>query len=121
MGDWLREYYDDVDNMRLEAFVNRHTDDVEVRFANNPPAIGKEQVAQAIGGFWQMIGGMRHEFVNVFTDGDATILEAQVDYARSDGNHVTVPSTAILHRRGQLVDSLRVYLDLAPVFAPAAA
>lgn len=121
MGDWLSEYYDDVDNMRLEEFVNRHTDDVVVKFANNPPAVGKEQVAQAIGGFWQMIGGLRHDIVNVYSDGDATIVEAEIDYARKDGNHVMVPATSILHRRGTLVDSLRVYLDLAPVFAPAPA
>ena len=120
MGEWLREYYDDVDNMRLDEFVNRHTDDVVVKFANSPAAIGKEEVAHAIGGFWQMIGGLRHDFVNVYNDGDSTILEADIDYERKDGSHVTVPSTSVLHRRGPLVDQLRIYLDLAPVFAPTA-
>jgi ketosteroid isomerase-like protein len=120
MGDWLRDYYDDVDNMRLDAFIDRHTDDVVVKFANNPPAVGKDEVAQAIGGFFQMIAGMRHDFVNVYTDGDATILEANIDYARKDGHHVTVPATSVLHRRDELVDQLRIYLDLAPVFAPSA-
>ena len=120
MGDWLTEYYEDVDNMRLDAFINRHTDDVVVKFANNPPAVGKAEVAQAIGGFFEMIAGMKHNFVNVYTDGDSTIVEAEIDYARTDGGHVTVPSTTILHRRAELVDQLRIYLDLAPVFAPAA-
>ena len=120
MGDWLKDYYDDVDNMRLQAFVARHTDDVVVKFGNNPPAVGKAQVEQSIGYFWTMIGGLRHHFVNVFTDGDTTILEAEIDYQRKDGGTVRVPCTSILHRRDGLVDGLRVYLDLAPVFAPAA-
>jgi ketosteroid isomerase-like protein len=118
MDDWLRDYYDDVDNMRLDAFVDRHTDDVVVKFGNNPPAVGKDEVRQAIGYFWTLIGGLRHEFVNVFAEGDTTILEAEIDYTRKDGGHVTVPCTSILHRRGEFVDQLRVYLDLTPVFAP---
>jgi ketosteroid isomerase-like protein len=120
MSGWLRDYYDDVDNMRLQAFVDRHTDDVVVKFGNNPPAVGKAEVEKAIGYFWTMIGGLRHQFVNVFADGDTTILEAEIDYERKDGVHVMVPCTSILHRRDGLVDGLRVYLDLAPVFAPAA-
>jgi len=121
MGDWLRDYYDDVDGMRLQEFLDRHTDDVVVRFGNNPPAVGKAEVGQAIGYFWGLIGGLRHSFVNVYANGETTILESEIDYTRTDGLHVTVPCTSVLHRRGELVDQLRIYLDLAPVFAPAAA
>jgi ketosteroid isomerase-like protein len=119
MGDWLRDYYDDVDNMRLEAFVDRHTDDVVVRFGNNPPAVGKDEVRQAIGYFWTLIGGLRHDFLHVYAEGDTTIVESDIEYTRTDGGHVTVPCTSVLHRANGLVDELRVYLDLAPVFAPA--
>jgi ketosteroid isomerase-like protein len=121
MSDWLRAYYDDVDNMRLDDFAARHTEDVVVRFANNPPAHGIDQVRQNIGHFWTMIGGLKHHFVHVWNDGDTTILEADIDYTRTDGDVVTVPCTTVLHRRGELVDQVRIYLDLAPVFAPAAA
>ena len=38
---WLRDYYDDVDNMRLEPYLAHHTDDVKVTFGNNPTAVGK--------------------------------------------------------------------------------
>lgn len=47
-------------------------------------------------------------------------MEFSVDYTRADGSHVTVPSLSILHRDGELVDSLRIYTDAAPVFAEAA-
>lgn len=119
MGDWLRDYYDDVDNMRMPEYINHHTDDVVVKFANNPPAVGKAEVEQSLGHFWEMIAGLKHNFVNVYTDGDTTVLEADIDYGRKDGGHVTVPCTTILHRQGELVDQVRIYLDLAPVFAPA--
>jgi ketosteroid isomerase-like protein len=117
MSDWIRDYYDDVDNMRLGEWVARHSDDVVVRFGNNPPARGKDEVAQNIGQFWSLIGGLKHNFVNTWEVDGTTILELNVDYTRADGAHVSVPCTSFLHRDGELVDELRVYIDLAPVFA----
>jgi SnoaL-like domain len=121
MSDWVNAYYDDVDHMRLDEWLARHTDDVVVRFGNNPPARGKEEVGGNIGGFWSMIGGLKHTILRSYEVDGTTILEADVDYTRKDGNHVVVPCTTFLHREGDLVDELRVYIDLAPVFAEAAA
>jgi ketosteroid isomerase-like protein len=117
MEQWITDYYQDVDNLRLDEYVRRHTDDVVVKFGNNPPAVGKEQVRQAIGGFFQSIGGMRHRFINVYEEGDTAILELEIDYTRKDGGQVSVPAMSVLHRRGELVDQLRIYVDVAPVFA----
>ncbi len=117
MSNWVSDYYDDVDHMRLDEWVARHSDDVVVQFGNNPPAHGKEEVAQNIAGFWSMIGGLKHTVLRKFEVDGTTILELDVDYTRSDGGHVVVPCTSILHRSGDLVDSLRIYIDLAPVFA----
>jgi ketosteroid isomerase-like protein len=114
---WLVDYYQDVDNLRLEAYVARHTDDAVVHFGNNPPAVGKQQIGEAIGGFFSMIGGLSHEFVNVWEQDGTTILEAVVHYRTKDDQHVAVPSVSLLHRQGDLVDSLRIHIDLAPLFA----
>lgn len=122
MTEWVRHYYDDVDNMRLEEYLNWHTPDVTVQFANNPTAHGREQVGGAIGHFWQLIGGLKHTFVNVWETEDGTsIVEALIDYTRLDGEVVTTPCVTLLHRVEAGVDSVRIFLDLAPVFAPAAA
>ena len=119
MSDWINDYYDDVDHMRLDDWLARHTDDVVVKFGNNPPSRGKEEVGGNIGYFWTLIGGLKHNFVNTFEVDGTTICELAVDYTRKDGSQVTVPCTSFLHRDGDLVDELRVYIDLAPVFAPA--
>jgi ketosteroid isomerase-like protein len=118
MSDWLRDYYADVDKMDLDGYLARHTDDAVVKFGNNPPAVGKDQIAAAIGGFFATVGGMRHHFVEVHESGPTTILEADIEYTRLDGSKVHVPSASFLHRRDELVDQLRIYIDLAPVFAP---
>ena len=120
MAEWLRDYYDNVDNMRLDDFVDSHTDDVIVQMGNNPPAHGKEQVREAIGQFWTMIDGLEHNFSQVHESGGTTVLEAQIDYTRKDGKVVTVPCASVLDRAEDgRVAALRVYIDLAPVFGPA--
>ena len=117
MSDWVSEYYDDVDNMRLEPWLARHTDDAVVTFGNNPSAVGKEQIRQAIGGFFSTIGGLKHSFVHTYVEGDTTFLELSIDYTRQDGGVVTVPAVSVLEREGDLVKALRIYIDVAPVYA----
>ena len=117
MGDWIEEYFADVDAMRLDEFVERHTDDAVVSFNDNPPAEGKEQIRETIGGFWQMIDGLSHEIKNRYEDDGNVILESDVHYKRKDGQEVTVKTVSILHRDGDLVDRLTFYNDPTPIFA----
>lgn len=46
-----------------------------------------------------------------------TFIEAKVSYRRKDGRQVTVPVVSVLERKDNLVSSLRIYLDVAPVYA----
>ena len=120
MSTWIDDYYDDVDNMRLDAFVDRHSDDATVTFGNNPPAVGKDAIREAIGGFWSMIGGLRHERRNLWfvNDGDSAVIEAVTHYTTKGGAAVPVPVVSLLDRDADgKVSSLRFYIDLAPLFA----
>jgi ketosteroid isomerase-like protein len=121
MGDWLEDYYADVDAMRMDAFIDHHTDDAILTFANNPPAVGKDQIREAIGGLWSSIGGLRHEIKRRYGDDDRAIIEAVTHYTRQDGSVVSIPSASALGRRDGKVESLTIYMDLAPLFAPAEA
>lgn len=117
MSDWIEEYFADVDAMRLDDFVERHTDDAVVSFNDNPPAQGKDEIRATIGGFWDMIDGLSHNIVNRLEDGDTTVLESEVTYTRKDGQEVTVKTASILHRDGDKVDRLVFYNDPSPIFA----
>jgi hypothetical protein len=110
--------------MRLEAFVERHSDDAAVVFGNNPPAVGKEAIGAAIGGFWSMIGGLRHERRNLWfvNDGATAVLEVVTHYTTKGGAAVPIPCVSLLDRNTDgKVTSLRVHIDLAPLFAQIAA
>jgi hypothetical protein len=120
MSDWITDYYVDVDAMRLDEYVAHHSDDAAVVFANNPPAVGRDAIGAAIGGFWSLVGGMRHEIRNRWdvNDGATAVLEVIVHYTTKGGAAVPLPCVSILDRNaaGQ-VTSLRVHIDLGPLFA----
>ncbi len=119
--EWVTRYYDDVDHMRMDEFIAWHAPDVTVQFANNPQARGHDQVRGAIGHFWEMIGGLKHNFVNVWEEPDGTaVVEAEIDYTRLDGDVVTTPCVTLLHRGDAGIDSVKIFIDVAPVFGPAA-
>jgi ketosteroid isomerase-like protein len=120
MSDWITDYYADVDGMNLDAYVAHHADEAEVIFANNPPAVGRDAIREAIGGFWTMIGGLRHEVHNRWdvNDGNTAVLEVTTHYTTHGGAAVSMPCVSILDRNAEgQVTSLRVHIDLAPLFA----
>jgi ketosteroid isomerase-like protein len=116
MTDWVKDYFADVDSMDIDAFLKHLSDDVVVKWANSDPYTGKAATADAIGGLYQAIDAMRHEFVNVYEEGAETIVEANVYYTRKDQRQVRVSAMTVLRRRDELVDEVRVFLDTAPVF-----
>ncbi|HWZ17863.1 MAG TPA: nuclear transport factor 2 family protein, partial [Ktedonobacteraceae bacterium] len=98
-------------------FTALHTEDVRLRFGNAETVVGRDAVVGGIVGFWGSIKGLRHNFVQTWDEGDIEIVEALIDYTRHDGKVVPLPCTSILRKRGDLVQDLRIYMDVSPVFA----
>jgi ketosteroid isomerase-like protein len=117
MSDWVKHYYAVVDSMDVEKFAPLHTEDVRLRFGNAETVVGRDAVVRGITDFWGAIKGLRHNFVQTWDEGDVEIVEALIDYTRHDGKVVTLPCTSILRKRGDLVQDLRIYMDVSPVFA----
>ncbi len=90
MSDWVKRYYSVVDSMNVEEFTALHTEDVRLRFGNAETVVGRDAVVQGIADFWGAIKGLRH---------------------------MTLPCTSILRKRGDLLQDLRIYMDVSPVFA----
>jgi hypothetical protein len=113
----IKRYYEVVDAMDLEAFKAMHGKNARVVFANFPAAEGPDQIAGAIGQFWSTIRSMKHRFINRWDLPEETILEAAVSYTRKDGQVVTIPCVSILRPDGEQVGELRVFIDVAPIYA----
>ena len=117
-SDWIKRLYAQIDAMNMEGFLAGLTDDCSVTFANHPAAQGKPQIRAAIGAFWSSIKGLKHHFDSITQEGNDVTVEARIDYTRLDGKVVTLPCATLLRRSGDKARSMRIYLDVGPVYAP---
>jgi ketosteroid isomerase-like protein len=118
---WLHEHYEHVDANDF-AWVGEHlADDVEVRFGNRPPAVGKEQVAATLADVHAPFKHSHHRFVEVWQQGHRTLIAFDVTYAMNDGSEVRIETFTILDREDGLIRRMKVYIDEGPLRAGRAA
>lgn len=113
MLKWREEFYRDADTIDIERLAPWFTDDVQIRFGNQPTLHGKSAAVEAFTGFFSSIAGMHHELGEAHVDGETIVSEALVTYTRHDGSSLTVPVCSILRRNGDLLESLVIYIDIS--------
>ena len=124
---WAGDLYAQaVDHKDAAGFAAAFTPDAWLRFGNAAPIAGREAIREAIAQFFLAFAELRHESKGTFLDGDTLILEAVVTYTRHDRQVVSIPATTIFRLAGgeraarPVADQCRIYVDLAPLFAPSA-
>ena len=108
-----------IDAKDTEAFLGYLTEDAVFRFGSAPPVQGREAIRVAVGGFFQSIAGCSHVVNRTASAGDALICEGEVTYHRHDGTDVTLPFTDVLEYTGDRIRHYKIYIDIAPLYAPA--
>jgi ketosteroid isomerase-like protein len=113
--DWVRRHYLLVDAAELDRYIEDFAEDAELRFGSAPPVRGRAAIREALAA-GHARHAMRHAYVNVWEQGDITIIEFEVQYTLPGDQIVTLPSLAIVRRtRDRLIDQLRVYIDQGPL------
>jgi limonene-1,2-epoxide hydrolase len=115
---WYEDFYAGVDAMDITVVERLCTPDTTVRFANHPPAEGRDQVCAALEHRWSTIRGLHHNIKAVTEAGERCVIEAVVDYTRLDGSVVSIPAATAIERRDGLIATQRIYIDMAPLDAP---
>ena len=95
------------------------TDDVQLRLGNAETIHGRSELVEAVKAFHASIAGVRHEIIDVFTDGDVVTVEFHVHYTRHDRRVVTLPCCNVFRLRDGLIAEYRSYVDATPVYAEA--
>ena len=80
---------------------------VRARF-NADPVTGRDAVRDVWAGFCDGVSGVRHDVVEQWTQGEATIVQADVTYTRKDDSTVTVPVVTIYRGKGDLIVEVMV-------------
>jgi ketosteroid isomerase-like protein len=125
---WARALYaDSVDKKDAAGFAAAFTETASLQFGNADPIVGRDAIEAAIAQFFEGFQTLRHEDRGTRLAGDTLIIEARVTYKRHDGREVSIPAVTIFHLAGAaagepakpLADECRIYVDLAPLYAPA--
>lgn len=117
--DRTRRLFAAVDTKDAAEFGAFLAGDARLVFGNAEPLVGREAIVDGIGAFFATIDGLRHRIVNEWYAGADTVAETEVTYQRLDGKNVTVPAVSIWRTGADdLIDDYRIFVDLAPVYAP---
>lgn len=120
-ADWVADFFRAADRKEIDALAQWFADDIELRFANNPPIHGKAAARAVMEGFYGTITGMRHAREHLIVDGDTAAQHAVVTYTRPDGREVPLPVASYLRRtEAGPLDRLWIYIDIAPLYTDAA-
>ena len=107
-----------VDRLDADRFAEYYAEDAVLRFGNAEPVHGRDAIRQTYADFFVSLDGLRHEMQQYFHVDGTHLAEALVTYTRKDGSLVTVPAISVFHTRPDgLIDSYRIYVDLAPLYA----
>lgn len=118
MEHWAAHLFGEFDSLDLVRLGACCTEGVQIRFGNNPVFLGRSAALEGIGGFWSTITGMSHKRIHLIVDGNQAVQLSDVTYTRHDGTGVTVPVASHIRRNQDgLLETLSVYIDLAPLFA----
>jgi len=108
---FVEDLYRSVDAKDPETFAGFLTDGASFRFANAEPVVGKDNVREAVTGFFSMIAGLAHTIDNVWAQGDDLICNGRVTYERHDGTELSAPFATIFKLEdGKIADYL-IYVD----------
>ena len=115
---WYQEYLEAVDSVDIKRYGEFLADDCEFQFGNNPVVKGKSNILEGLAQFWQSYDGEEHVYHNIFGTDDCFALEATNVFKRHDGTTVSVPAVAVTERNEEgLAKSIRVFIDIAPLYA----
>jgi ketosteroid isomerase-like protein len=88
----IRELFATTDAKDVEANAAYLTDDIELRFGNNEPVVGKAAYIAMSKEFFASLSSLRHEIQSVWTvEDDVVITEMTVHYSGSRGPRNTTP------------------------------
>ena len=116
-----------VDSLDARGFSECFSEDIWVRFGNQPPISGRESAYSAFHSFFQRLASLTHEMTHEWRtdgtpEGTALLLESNVTYVTDNGGTCTVPANTSWRLREdadgvEKAHWVQIYVDLAPLHA----
>lgn len=116
--DTIRRLIGLFEKMDVDQALTLFTENALYRFGNYPPAIGREAIAATTkASHLDQIKSISFDIKEIWENGDAVIVQMEINYTRIDDSILTLPCTDIFRMEGDLVQEMLVYMDASPLFA----
>jgi ketosteroid isomerase-like protein len=114
----VRQMFQAGESMNVNNFVKFYADDALYQFSNFPVAHGPQGIIDGSQGFLQKVKKVVHNIDNIWeVDAETVVVEMTVRYDRHDGKSFTLPCCDTVRIRDGKVKSLKIFMDITPVFA----
>lgn len=115
---WVQSFIDAVDTLDVDRVLSFFSDSATWTYGNNSPMEGRTEMRTRMEPFHASIAGISHVLRSCFApEPDVVVAEFVVTYRRHDGKEVTLPASGFYELEDGLIQTYRVYVDVAPVFA----
>jgi hypothetical protein len=105
------------ESMNVNNFAAFYAEGALYQFGNFPVAHGPQGIVDASQGFIQKVKKVLHHIDNIWEIDDETlVVEMTVTYDRFDGKSFTLPCCDTVRVRDGKVQSLKIFMDITPVF-----
>jgi limonene-1,2-epoxide hydrolase len=115
----VRDVFRAVDTKDATAFASHLTPDAVFRYANAPAVTGPDATREAVAQFFAAVKSLRHQLLQVWTQGAMIFCKGEVSYERLDGSKAgPFPFFNVFKMRGDKIAEYLIYVDISPLFAP---
>ena len=112
--------YAHLDRFETAGFVSHFVDGGTMTVGNAPPCVGAPAIRAALDSQLSLLDGLHHEMVDTWHVDHGWMLEASATYrVRGVAAPVVIRAAHVIRTERGLIRDLRVYADLAPLFAAA--
>ena len=114
--EW-KSLFNAIDSMDANTFASFLTEDSVFRFGNAKPVRGRNNVKEAVAGFFSSIRALKHDVLGIWESDDVVTIQGEVSYTKKDGGVVTVPFVDLLRLNRSLIQEYLIYIDASPLYS----
>ena len=101
-----------------DEFVTFLAEDAQFRLGNPDAKVGREDISDSLVAFCRQVKGIYHDIKLMWEpEENVVILDMEVTYYRLDGTVLRLPVMDFFRFKGNLIQELRIFMDVNPVFA----
>jgi hypothetical protein len=98
-----------IEDFDPDKFVAHFADHLVVRFGNGEPVVGRAALREAAASFFTSIRGLTQHELQSLDTAETSIAQIDVEYVRTDGEHVTAPNADIPAFDSDLLSNWQIY------------